>query len=63
MLIRSIEDGEPVGLRKDVSKDVSKPSCSLIDRIEGEGIKIEDSYEASVAAAHRGLGGRSKEEL
>lgn len=52
VLIRSLDDEDPLGLKIDVSKERSGPSCKAMDRIEGEGAKIDDSYDASVAVAH-----------
>jgi hypothetical protein len=42
VLIRSNDDGDPLGRKKDVSKDTST-SCSAIDWTEGEGWRTEES--------------------
>ena len=42
VLIRSNDDGDPLGRKKDVSNDTST-SCSAIDWTEGEGWRTEDS--------------------
>lgn len=52
MLIHPTEDGEPVGRRMEVSKDASIPSGSITERTDGEGCKIDDSYDMSAAVAH-----------
>lgn len=43
VLIRPIDEGEPVGRRIDVSNETSIPSGSNTERIDGEGLKIDDS--------------------
>ena len=43
VLILSREEGDPVGLKIDVSKENSSPSCKAIERTEGDGLKIDDS--------------------
>ena len=43
VLIRPIDDGEPVGRRIEVSNETSIPSGSMTERTEGEGRKIDDS--------------------
>ena len=43
VLMRPIDDGEPVGRRIDVSNETSIPSGSMTERSEGEGRKIDDS--------------------
>lgn len=52
VLIRPTDDGEPVGRRIEVSNETSIPSGSITDRTDGEGRKIDDSYDKSVAVAH-----------
>lgn len=43
VLMRPTDEGEPLGLKKEVSKEVSTPSCRAIERTDGEGIRIDDS--------------------
>lgn len=52
VLIRPTDDGDPVGRRIDVSKDTSTPSGSPAERIDGDGCRIDDSYDISVEVAH-----------
>lgn len=51
MLSLPTDEGEPLGRRNDVSNDVSIPSGSPIERTDGDGCRIDDSYEKSVAVA------------
>jgi hypothetical protein len=52
------ETTEPLGRRKDVSKEVSNPSARAMEPTDGEARKIDDSYEILVSAAQgEGLGG------
>lgn len=61
--IPPIEDGEPLGLKMEVSNDVSSSSCRTMECTEGDGWRIVDSYETSEGAAHaRGIGGASEDE-
>ena len=54
----SDETTEPLGCKKDVSKDVSNPSGSAKELTDGEARKIDDSYERLVSRAQGvGLGG------
>jgi hypothetical protein len=63
VLIRSTDDADPLGRKKDVSNDTST-SCSAIDWTEGEGWRIDDSYERFVMDAHgSGPGGRTDDEV
>ena len=52
MLRRPTDEGEPVGRRIEVSNETSIPSGNMTDRTDGEGRKIDDSYDKSVAVAH-----------
>ena len=51
VLIRSTDDADPLGRKKDVSNDTST-SCSAIDWTEGEGWRTEESYEKFDTDAH-----------
>ena len=63
VLIRSTDDADPLGRKKDVSKDTST-SCNAIDWTEGEGWRTEDSYEKFDTDAHgRGPRGRTDDEV
>jgi hypothetical protein len=63
VLIRSTDDAEPLGRKKDVSKETST-SCSAIDWTEGEGWRTEDSYEKFDTDAHGcGPRGRTDDEV
>lgn len=64
VLIRSTEDGDPLGRSIDVSNEASGPSSRLSVRAEGDGLRTDDSYERSVDAAQRsGLGGGGLEDV
>ncbi len=64
MLILPNDEGEPLGRRNDVSNEVSIPSGNTIERTDGEGCRIDDSYEKSVAVAHAcGLGGTIEDDV
>jgi hypothetical protein len=52
VLIRSIDDGDPLGRRKEVSYDASATSCNANDMTLGVGCKIDESYDRSVDEAH-----------
>lgn len=63
VLIRFTDEADPLGRKKDVSKDAST-SCSAIDWTEGEGWRIDDSYDRFVMDAHgSGPGGRIDDEV
>jgi hypothetical protein len=63
VLIRSTDDADPLGRKKDVSNDAST-SCSAIDWTEGEGWRIDDSYDKFVMDAQgSGPGGRRDDEV
>ena len=63
VLIRSSDDGDPLGRKKEVSNDTST-SCSATDWTEGEGWRTEDSYEKFDTDAHgRGPRGRTDDEV
>jgi hypothetical protein len=63
VLIRSTDDADPLGRKKDVSNDTST-SCSAIDWTEGEGWRTEDSYEKFDTDAHGwGPRGRTDDEV
>jgi hypothetical protein len=47
---------DPLGLKKDVSKEVSGPSCKASDLTEGDARNIDDSYDSFVSAAQRDSG-------
>lgn len=59
VLRRSAEENvDPLGLRNDVSNEVSGPSGIASDLTEGDGSSCDDSYESSVSCAQVcGLGG------
>lgn len=49
-IVDSSEDtGVPLGLRKDVSKEMSGPSGSACDAMEGDSRRRDDSYDWSVS--------------
>ena len=63
VLIRSTDDADPLGRKKDVSNDAST-SCSAIDWTEGEGWRTEESYEKFDTVAHGwGARGRTDDEV
>jgi hypothetical protein len=58
------ETTEPLGRRKDVSKEVSNPSARAMEPTDSEARKIDDSYERLVSAAQgEGLGGGEEQEI
>jgi hypothetical protein len=63
VLIRSTDEADPLGHKKDVSNETST-SCSAIDWMEGEGWRIEESYEKFDTDAHGwGPTGRRDDDL
>ena len=52
VLIRSIDEGDPLGRRKEVSYDASAISCNANDMTLGVGCKMDESYDRSVDEAH-----------
>lgn len=49
----SVVMGDPLGLRPEVSYDMSGPSGTAMDSTEGEACNIDDSYERSLSGAQR----------
>lgn len=63
VLIAPIEEAEPLGRKIDVSIEVSKLSFSSIDCTDGEGARIDESYETSDTILHaRGVDGASEDD-
>ena len=63
VLIAPMEEAEPLGRKIDVSIEVSKLSCSSIDCTDGDGLRIDGSYDTSDTVLHaRGVGGASEDE-
>jgi hypothetical protein len=63
--MRPIDEGDPVGLKKEVSKELiaSPSSCSASECVEGDGWRTDDSYELSViATSTSGMGAASDDE-
>ncbi len=53
LILSPDEYTDPVGLRIDVSNEMSRPSCKATDIIEGDGASCDESHVVSVSTANR----------